>query len=276
MDFEVHSVVEVTGFGVGASSEQEFKPLYSTFHLESADHRGYFTVRREPRLPSEAQRRNGPRSSYAGTELFISLVDPAEAPFRNDLRQLAVSTLCTNRDLPLFIQIASGKSDFTLEQAAPLTAIRCLKGPSRPQTPLGNGSLAWRLLNHLSVGYLSLLDSNEYEGAAALRAMLALYAPSPEDAVHKQIDGVRSIHLKRLVRRLPLAGPIAFGRGIQIAVDVDDMAFRGGSPFLFGCVMEQFFQRYVSINSFTETMIRSQARGEIMRGVPRCGERPIL
>jgi type VI secretion system protein ImpG len=40
--------------------------------------------------------------------------------------------------------------------------------------------------------------------------------------------------------------------------------------------MEQFLARHVSINSFTETVLRSGSRGEIMRWVPRCGQRPIV
>jgi type VI secretion system protein ImpG len=69
---------------------------------------------------------------------------------------------------------------------------------------------------------------------------------------------------------------VTFGRGLEVTLDVDELAFQGGSAFLFGCVMEQFLARHVSINSFTETVLRSSARGEIMRWVPRCGDRPIL
>jgi type VI secretion system protein ImpG len=92
----------------------------------------------------------------------------------------------------------------------------------------------------------------------------------------KQIEGVRSVRTRRSVRRLPFAGSIAYGRGVEIEVEVDELAFQGGSAFLFGSVMEQFFSRHVAINSFTETALRSLARGPIMRWVPRCGERPIL
>ena len=45
---------------------------------------------------------------------------------------------------------------------------------------------------------------------------------------------------------------------------------------MFGAVMEQFLARYVSINSFTETVLRSNSRGELMRWKPRCGTRPIV
>jgi len=78
------------------------------------------------------------------------------------------------------------------------------------------------------------------------------------------------------MRRLPVSGPIAFGRGIRIELEVDEMGFQGGSAFLFGSVMEQFFVRHVSINSFTETVLRSTTRGEIMHWMPRCGNRPII
>ena len=173
-------------------------------------------------------------------------------------------------------QFGGGKTDFTLDAAAPVVAIRGIKGPSRPFLPLAMGSLAWRLISHLSLEYLSLVDGDGHEGAAALRDMLELYATTADSAVQKQIDGVRSIRVQRTVRRLPVPGPIAFGRGLQISVEVDELAFQGGSAFLFGLVLEQFFQRYVSINSFTETVVLSSTRGEIMHGAPRCGERPIL
>ena len=42
----------------------------------------------------------------AGTDVFLSLVDSDLAPFRGDLRQLAIRALCTNRHLP--IQMAVG------------------------------------------------------------------------------------------------------------------------------------------------------------------------
>lgn len=43
-----------------------------------------------------------------------------------------------------------------------------------------------------------------------------------------------------------------------------------------GCVLERFLARHVSINSFTETVLRSVTRGEIIHWPARCGLRPIL
>ncbi|MEJ2375595.1 MAG: type VI secretion system baseplate subunit TssF [Pseudolabrys sp.] len=276
MDYEVYEVESVTGYGVGTDSEQNFRPLYSSRHGDGSADQAYFTVQRELRLPSEKQRRNGFRSSYIGSEVFLSLVDANDAPLRSDLKQAAITTLCTNRDLPLLLPLGSGKTDFVLDSAAPLDAIRCIKGPSKPYSPLAQGSVAWRLISHLSLNYLSLIDNNEQAGAAALREMLELYATTADAGMRKQIEGLRSVRARSLVRRLPATGPICFGRGLEIELEVDDLAFQGGSAFLFGSVLERFFARYVSINSFAETVLRSDGRGEIMRWELQWGKKPIL
>ena len=276
LDFEVFEVSSVTGYGAGSDGQQTFRPLYAAFHDETGERDAYFTARREPRLLSSSQQRTGFRSSYVGTEVFISIVDPKDAPFAGDLRQLAVTLLCTNRDLPLQMPVGVGKTDFTLDAAAPVQAIRCAKGPSKPFSPLAAGAVSWRFVSLLSLNYLSLLDANEREGAAALRELLQIYAANAELAVPRQIEGVRSVSARAVTRRLPLPGPIAFGRGLEIILNVDEMAFEGGSAFLFGAVMARFLARHVSLNSFTETRLRSASRGEIMCWRPRCGERAIL
>jgi type VI secretion system protein ImpG len=160
--------------------------------------------------------------------------------------------------------------------AAPVASIRVIAGPSRPYAPLADGAVAWRAISHLALNYLSLVNSSPAEGAAALRDVLELYASSSDASARTQIDGIRSVRVARVVRRLPTPGPLAFGRGLEISVTVDDLAFEGGSAFLLGSVLNEYFSRYVSINSFTETVLRSDRRGEINRWVPQWGARPTL
>ena len=276
MDYEVYEVQDVTGIGAGADSEQRFAPMYAASHADDPAGGAYFTTLREPRLLSEGQKRNGARSSYIGSEVFVALVDPQEAPYGQNLRQLSVNALCTNRDLPLLMPLGVGGTDFSLDIAAPVASVRCIKGPSRPAAPPWDGAAAWRFISHLSLNYLSLLNTSEREGAAALRQMLALYATAGAAGMAKQIDALRGVRATPTVRRLEGAGPIAFGRGIRIELEVDEMGFQGGSAFLFGSVLAEFFARHASINAFTETVLRSPGRGTIMEWEPRCGTRPIF
>jgi type VI secretion system protein ImpG len=277
MDFEVHTITEVTGHGAAAAeSAQEFHPLYWMGQQSAPeDGRAYYTINRQPRRLSARQQLQGPRSTYIGNEVFLSLVDGAEGPFRPDLKQLAVSTLCTNRDLPLHMPVGQGRTDFTLESGAPVQSVRCLAGPTRPQQSHAHGDLSWRLLSHLALNYLSLTDSDGM-GAGALRQMLALYADSSELAVRKQIDGVRNISSRPIVRRIVGPGPLTFGRGLEVSLTCDEANFQGTGAFLLGAVLAQFFGKYASINSFVETVLRTAQRGEIMRWAAEPGRRAVL
>jgi type VI secretion system protein ImpG len=139
------------------------------------------------------------------------------------------------------------------------------------------GESPWSLISHLSLNYLSIMDRDPQQGATALREILGLYGGSQQDsAASKQIEGLRSIRVHPVTRRLPMPGPIAFGRGLRIELEVNELAFHGSSPFLLGAVLEQFFAGYASINSFTETVLHGSGRGEIMRWSARCGDRAIL
>ncbi len=276
MDYEVHSLIEVVGYGEGVKSEWRFLPFYNAFHAEDRSHSAYYSEQREPRLMSQQQQRDGPRTSYIGTETYLSLVDAAEAPFSPRLRQVAVRALCTNRDLPLLMPVGQPKGDLTLAQTAPVRSIAVIRGPSRPTSPLRESNIAWKLINQLSLNHLSLTDTDADQGAAALREILRLYASSGDASAQRQIDGLRSAQVQPVVRRLPMPGPITFGRGVELKLEVDDLSFEGASAFLLGCVLERFVARHVSINGFTQTRVHSHARGDILVGRPRCGTRPIL
>ena len=122
-----------------------------------------------------------------------------------------------------------------------------------------------------------LTDSEDGRGAAALRELLQAVAGDVADpGVRRQIEGVRSAVGKPIVRRLPLEGPPSFARGTEVTLDCEETAFEGTSAFLLGSVLERFFAKYVSINSFVETVLRSSQRGEIARWPLRIGRRPTI
>ena len=54
-----------------------------------------------------------------------------------------------------------------------------------------------------------------------------------------------------------MPGPTSYGRGLEISLTLDDAAFEGMGIVPLASVLEQFFARYVSLNSFTQTRVRS-------------------
>jgi type VI secretion system protein ImpG len=275
MDYEVYDVSGVEGFGDRSEPDRQFRPFYAcnevTWHDRSA---AYFTLRREPRQPSARQRLAGPRSSYVGSEVYLALVDSTEAPFKSNQRQLGAHTLCTNRDLPLHIPLSKTATDFTLDSMAPVESVRCVAGLSKPRESFALGDASWRFISHLSLNYLSIVE--QAGGAAALREMLSLYAHPTDTAAHRQIEGVRQVSSKPIIGRVPMAGPIAYGRGTEVTLTLEDNAFQGFNVYLLGSVLEEFFARHASINSFTRTVLHSVERGEVTRWPTRLGNRSTL
>ena len=274
MDFEVHAITEVTG--LGPDVRQRFFPFYACNESTAGEQSTFYTLHRVPRQLSERQRRAGPRSSYVGSEVFIGLVDGEAGAFRPEIKQLSLETLCTNRDLPLHMPLGQGHTDFTLQTGAPVQSIRCVAGPTAPRASHAHGETAWRLISHLSLNYLSLTDGPGNKGAAALRELLMLYADSNEATLRREIDSVLSAMSKPIIRHLPVEGMLAFGRGVEVTLTCDESGFSGSGAYLLGAVLERFFARYVSINAFTETVLRTVQRGEVMRWQPRIGQTQAL
>jgi type VI secretion system protein ImpG len=276
LDFEIYNIKAVRGYGQGNELLGEFRPFYALRdEIDGAENHAYYTLRRRPRLLSSRQRQRGPRTSYVGSEMFMALVDDRQPPVSPNLRQLSVRALCTNRDLPLRMPVGRLNTDLTLEVSAPVTSVRFLAGPTEPRPAVADGELAWKLISHLALNHLSLTDADSV-GAAALRELLGLYAAMGDPDLTGQIKGVRSTATKPIPGRMPVRGPVSFGRGLQVTLTLDEAHFEGSGVFLLGSVLEQFFARYVSINSFTQAVLRTIDRGEIMRWPARIGQRHLF
>ncbi|MBV8329512.1 MAG: type VI secretion system baseplate subunit TssF, partial [Verrucomicrobia bacterium] len=174
IDFEVYDIREVTGIISKTNEEQRFEPFYWEGDIDARTG-AYYTVNRVPRVLTAKEKKFGAVSSYAGSEVFISLVDAKAAPYKRELSQLNISALCTNRHLPIQLPISVGDTDLVTELYSPVASIRWVAVPAVPVASTAEGDPAWRTISHLSLNYLSLLDSKDGQGAAALRDLLKLY-----------------------------------------------------------------------------------------------------
>ena len=135
LDYEVFSVTDMEGF---AADGGPTAALLSVLRRQRSQPQSRAiaattSLRRQPhRLSSRAQER-GPRSSYLGHDVFVSLVDADNAPISASLRQLGLDLLCTNRDLPMSMPVGKKHTDFTIAVNAPVASIRCVVGPTTPR-----------------------------------------------------------------------------------------------------------------------------------------------
>lgn len=278
LDYEVYGINDVLGLRGEGEDDVKFRPFYSAddFTTLGDAHQAYYAIRRRMRQRSEKQRLKGVRTSYLGSEVYLSLTDRNNAPYPQDLEQLAVMALCSNRDLPLLLSIGGSESEFHLPDGGPVSEIRAIVPPTRPKPSLAQGDAAWRLISHLSLNYLSITDADRGKGAEALRELLGLYAPLGDVNQEKQMEGLISLSSRPIVRRLTDEVLSTAVRGTELQISFEESFFEGSGVYLLGAVLERFFAKYVSLNSFTETVLHSQQRGEIARWPARTGTRRLI
>ncbi|PKH20866.1 type VI secretion system baseplate subunit TssF [Enterobacterales bacterium CwR94] len=275
LDFEVYSISKVFGQQAETSKEVTFNPLYQTRHCDNGNFGRYFSATRKTRQNSSNARKYDTRTPYAGTEMFVSLVDQQEAPWSDDIRYLSIDALVTNRDLPRLIA-TTGNTQLTMSDSAPVHGAKFVFQPSAPRAPFANGESAWRLIRQLSFNYLPLYDMGHSQGGEAFRNMLRLFVSQFDHESTTQIDALVGCKSEPVIRRLPGNGLLVYGRGVRCTFTVDEEGFSGISPYLFGMIMENYVARHAAINVFTETTLESMQRGEVGLWQARPGRRGVL
>ena len=132
----------------------------------------------------------------------------------------------------------------------------------------------WRLVSHLSLNHLSLVDTPQ--GAEALREILRLYDPANSEETRALIDGLHDISARRIVGRV--GGPVAAGfcRGVEVTLHLDEEKYTGSGVYLFASVLERFLGLYSSLNSFTKTVVKTDRRPNLCSWPPRAGEQVLI
>jgi type VI secretion system protein ImpG len=103
-----------------------------------------------------------------------------------------------------------------------------------------------------------------------------LIADLQDSTTERKIRGVRSVDSRAAVRRVQQRTGSGIARGTEIVVTLDEKSFEGSGAFLLGAILDRFFCEYSALNHFTQTIIRTTERGEIMRWPVRMGLRRPL
>ncbi|GJD45636.1 hypothetical protein AFCDBAGC_3510 [Methylobacterium cerastii] len=290
LDYEVHQILEVGAHYSGRADKVPVPPLYAPGSQPGSPVRARaplaYTVRRRPRLRTGTERAYGVVSDYTGTDMFLSLSEPTRISEDGGVSEISVRALCTNRHLPEQLPTSVGAFDLHFLDDAALP-VGCVVGPTRPREAVvgalqsrtemaHTGTVAWRLLNILSLNHLGLVARGAGRDAEALREVLMLFADLSQGTVERRIRGLRSVDSRPVVRRLRQRTGTGTARGTEITVLAEDKAFEGTGVFLLGAVLDRFFSEYSGLNHFTQTVLRTVERGEIMRWPPRLGARRPL
>ena len=150
-----------------------------------SDQKLSYTVRRLPRRQSMEEKKYGKASDYTGTDMFLSLHEPAGIRDDTSVVELSVRALCSNRHLTEHLPVGDGGADFRLLDDVMLDVV-CVAGPTKPGEPVISqqrgrseiaytGTVAWRLINMLSLNHLGLVQRGAGKDGKSLREILAMF-----------------------------------------------------------------------------------------------------
>lgn len=269
-DYEVYSIEKVNGFDEDNNELFDVKNFYHTTDRNVNKINNFFSVHRRERLISSTKNQ---RTSYVGSEVFLSFSGPDFDEYSDKIRQISLEVLCTNRDLPLLVDPSNNLS---YSGIAGLKEVNFIVHPTVPHAPPAMNDNAWVALTHLKLGYTTLFDDNTENPAEVVKKIIKLYCPPKTEFGIQQIEGITSVKTENITRRMAGKGSVYFAQGLQFTITFDENAFAGMGCFIFAYIFKEFVTHYVTINSFAEVVINTVQRGEIIRWKPSRGIKSVI
>jgi type VI secretion system protein ImpG len=261
--FEVFSIDDVRTASPDRREVTQYEPFYSSHHGRAAKSQTFWN----------ATRRLSSQQDDAGTEMYLSLVDTSGQAAKTGSETLTVRCTCSNRDLPARLPFGNEAGDFDLEGGSVVKRITSLRKPTDTIRPPLRKGIQWRLISHLSLNYLSLVEG----GRGALQEILRLYNFTDSQPLERQISGITDLRSRRHFARVVSEHGISFARGIRIEMEFDEEHYVGSGVFLFASILEYFFGLYSSLNSFSQLVVRTKQRKEVLcEWQPRAGQKILL
>lgn len=264
LSMEVYSVDSVESTATYQEKPRQYQPFYSFRHVYRDEPNDRFWV---------AHRRPSFRRGDDGTEVYLSLVDLDFNPAQSPGERLHVRVTCTNRDFAASGIEWTNQFGELVADDIPLVRARCLLKPVPPVRPPLGGALQWRLISHISLNHLSLVD----KGREALQEILRLYEFTGSAVLRKYIAGIANVSAAASVSRVQSSLGVTFCRGLDVTLTFDEDQFVGSGVYLFAAVLERFLGLYTAINSFSRLTARTlQRKEEIKQWPPLAGEQVLL
>ncbi len=281
LHYEPHRILDVHLHVAGRRDKQRVHPIArATLDPAEGGRSVFYSLRRRVRKRSSDEQRFGTASEYVGTDMYVSISPPdGGTDGGQDLTELSIRALCSNRHLAEHLPVGRGATDFRLRDDV-LVEIAAAVPPTKPKESIAAwkhhtpdhevmGRTAWRLVNTLSLNHMGL---SEMDGRA-IRELLSLFADLSDPVIERRVRGLRSVKSRDVVRRFSQRTGVGAARGVEIELTFEDKAYEGSGVYLIGAILDRFFAEYVALNHFTQTVIRTTERGIIARWAPRSGTR---
>jgi len=253
--YQIYSVDKVIGFSQGSVKPVEYFPM--DFFSSGSEDKSFFRTIRSI----------SPITNSYEVYLFLAYSNKRTG---YDRETLSIEITCTNGAEPEYL-MPGDICEHTSNSPEVLDFVNITPPTSYVEPPL-EGDTLWRMLSHISLNLLSLTDADNF------KKILQVYIfPDSRDKVKvaanlKRIQGISDLkieHEDRLIK-----GMVVRGQKITMSVNSDNFASMG-DVVVFGSIMDEFFSRYSTINTYTRFGIVETVSGETFSWRSRIGNRKL-
>ena len=259
---EVYSIDRVLGLVRSHALEShEFKPFYSFAHVSGGGQQAatYYQTHMTPSMVR--------KGSQWGTETYVSFVVGGQPDAIPEEETVSIDLTCTNRDLP--VELRAGDICEPTDGSPAGTRFRNLLKPTPTVSPPLGRALHWRLISHMSLNYVSVLNADYFKELLRIYDFQAAHDAQRALTHQRLLDGIASIrssYRERMVRGAPI-------RGMQVDLELNEEHFAGeGDAFLFASLIDRFLGAYVTLNAYSQLNVRFQRCGQVHAFPPRWGD----
>ncbi len=259
---EIYSLQQLTSVKPDGSL-RELRPYFEMEGSKSLTVQDYFYVLR---------REESQLGQVEGTEVFISFLDTNHDATPPPNEVIGGRALCTNRRLPEKMVVGQ---TLVLEGPGPVSGLELISKPSPHDTPAMMGRRPWALVSQLSLNHLSLAEGPQ--ALAALKGMLRCHVGPSETLGLKQIDGLRRVDCRPVLRHMVADGQRGFAHGLHVRLTLDRTAFESGGVVLFASVLRHFLALYATVNAVVEVSLDTlDSKQTVKQWAPLTGSQIVL
>jgi len=260
--YDIFTIDNVVGWMQGSNTRREYSPFLSFEHnLQYSDKSSYvfYKLRRQPAVVGR------------GIDTYISFISSEEKNFSVEREVVSAQMTCTNRNLPDKLKEGDIKtSTGTTPEFATFSNI--IPATKSLPPPIDRG-LHWNLISSMSSHYTSLLKIESLRSLLSSYNFPAYYNRQAAREHELRMEGIQTSKVEPI--NLVLQGVAV--RGIRINLTANSSKFTcEGELYMLSQVLNRFFAKFSTINSFTQLWVEDIEKGDIYKWKPMNGQQVLL
>jgi len=251
---EIFTVNHATAYAAGSAEGRELPYFYSFGRGMLEKSAQFYFTRLRPSVVDER------------LDTYLSFVDPRGALVELEAETIAIQLTCTNRRLAEALR--PGDVREPTDTTPSFVQFKNLTVPTASVTPPLGGDLHWRLMSHLSLNYVSLVNVEALRGLLELYNFQAMRDPRAARANALRLEGIHAVRAEP--SEAMVRGCLVRGSSVTLEVLEDHFA-DDGDLFLFASILNEFISLFATMNSFTQLTARGLQKGEVTTWPHRIG-----